>query len=137
MSSVERKELLDERKAVTKAIKTTETQAMKIVPTNFATLLENILKSISVHDTNTAGGMVHFVQQAYFQTDSLINQLYVDGKIDLVMSTDVDYPVQNGDECVAIKPFIGCNVTLVSKCKQTMEAVMKDFMDVTQSEVEL
>ena len=63
-----------------------------------------------------------------YQADALINQLVTDKKVDFVMSSDVDYPVQNGDKCISIKEYTGAHVTLTSTCKKTLESVVADIL---------
>ena len=84
-----------------KAIKRAETQSVNAVPRNYASLLSDALLHILAHKMNTSRGTVCKVKLAHFQADSLLNQLYVDGDCKFIMSTDVDYPIQNGDGCMA------------------------------------
>ena len=116
----EREELSDSCKKMGRAIRTAETQAVNVVPTDYANLLEEVLQKISAHSINSSGGTVLNVVQAQFQADSLLNQLFVDGKCVFIMSNDCDFPVQNGDGCIAVKVFTGPSITLSSTSQLTL-----------------
>ena len=121
LTEAKRLELQSDCHSLGKSIKKAETQSLNVVPTNFAGLLAAALVQNSAHDVNTARGTVTKVRQAHFQADSLLNQLYVDGECEFIMSNDLDYPVQNGDGCMAIKVFTGGSATISSTSNATLK----------------
>ena len=70
--------------------------------------------------------MLH-VQVAHFQADVWLNLLHSTGRIDFIMSKDVDYPVQNGDGCVAIKEFTGTSATISCTSRATLEDALSSL----------
>ena len=111
--------------ALGRQVTTAETQAVSVVPKDFADLLEQALEHLSAHETNTAGGRVLRVHHAQFQADSLLNGLHATSTCDFIMSNDVDYPVQNGDDCIAIKVFNGPSLTVSSTSRSTLDDAMR------------
>ena len=98
LTSDARNNILADCAKLGKAIKRAKTQSVNAVPRNYASLLSDALLHISAHKMNTSRGTVCKVKLAQFQVDSLLNQLYVDGDFEFIMSTE-DYPIQNGDGC--------------------------------------
>ena len=47
------------------------------------------------------------------------------GRIDFIMSNDTDFPVQNGDGCIAIKEFTGSSITISCTSRSTLDDAMK------------
>ena len=56
--------------------------------------------------------MILCLQSAEFQAESLMNGLFATSKCDFIMLNDLDYLVQNGDNCIAMKIFSGASVTM-------------------------
>ena len=117
----EREELSDTCKNLDKAIRTAKTQAMNCVSKGLWQLVGRGSSKISAHDINSSGGTVFHVQQAQFQAYSLLNQLFVDGKYVFIMSNSCDFPVHNGDGCIAVKVFSGPSITRLSTSQSTLD----------------
>ena len=112
---------------------TSETQAVSVVPKNFSDLMEQALEHLSTHETNTSGGRVLRVHHTQSQADSLLNILHATSKCDFIMSNDVDYPVQNGDYCKAIKVFNEPSLTVSRTSGSTLDdAISGLWEDVVQ-----
>lgn len=131
-----RKKLEIEQADLCKSIKRAETQSVNVVPPNFPTLLEEELIKISAHDDQKGGGCVKPVLTAMFEADALIKGAFQQGKFQLVMSNDADYPADLGDECIAIKEF-KTKFVISSTCKKTLENAMSSLGDETKAELKV
>ena len=133
LANDERNRLLGECETLGAKVKKAETKAVSLVPPDFADQLAQSLDQLSAHETNRAGGRVLRVQQAEFQADCLLNHLYTTAEIDFIMSNDLDYPVQNGDGCIAIKVFTGASLTLSSTSRDTLAHAVRG-LEVTEEQ---
>ena len=121
LTAAERKDLKKKCVELSKLIRKAESQSISLVPKDYAGLLENALWRIRAQEVNRSGGRVLPVQQAHYQADSLLNHLHVSFQIDMIMSNDANYPVQNGDKFIAIKEFTGPSVILSCTSQKTLD----------------
>ena len=102
-------------------MKKAEVQLANIVPKDFASLLRQALDNIGAHNVNRSKGRIFCVMSVKFEADSLLNGLFTRSKCDFIISNDSDYPMQNGDNCIAIKVFTGASVTISCTSRATLE----------------
>ena len=61
------------------------------------------------------------MQEEEFKADSVLNKLHTRSKCDFLMSSDLDYLVQNGDNCIGIKIFNGGSIIITSTSRVTLK----------------
>ena len=119
-----RDKLVKTRATLEKSIKTAETQSSFAVPANFPRAIEDAITAMKLHEQNVAGGKVDKVLTAEFQADSLLVGRYLRGKCQMIMSTDGDYPIFCGDDCILINEFTGGKAKICSTSRKTIEKAL-------------
>ncbi|KAL9182228.1 hypothetical protein ACHAXT_012880 [Thalassiosira profunda] len=134
LNEEQRNKLLEERDALERRVKSSETQSTNVVPRNFADLLEECLCKIDAHAVNEVGGYVANVQKAEFQADALMGGRFKEGTSQLLLSNDADMRVNNGDGCVCVTGMTGREITVSSSSRKTLEKV-KSYLDPKSQEI--
>ena len=116
-----RDKLIKTRTTLEKSIKSAETQSAFAVPANLPHAFEDTITAMKLHEQNVAGGKVDKVLTGEFQADSLLAGRYLEGKCQMIMSTDGDFPIFCGDDCLLIKEFAGGKTTICSTSRKTLE----------------
>ena len=111
---------MEQRTTLQKDIKSGESQSTKQVPNNFPQLLADNLAKLSAHELSESNGTVKEVLTAEFQADGLMGGLYEEGKVQLIMTGDIDIPIIFGDSCITITKCTGKTFNIASTCKKTL-----------------
>ncbi len=135
IDAASRERLEKEQTELCPRIKSAETSSVNVVPPHFPELLEQELIKISAHDKQRGGGYVMPVITAMFEADALIKGAFQQRKFQLVMSNDADYPVDLGDQCLAIKDFGKKDLVISSTSKETLMNAMSCLGDDSNAEL--